>query len=70
MQVGLFSGAAQSTLQDIKVPEYGGGYAFSPVCPATRNRYLFWSVLCCHAKVILIMVRLLVMYVIFIWESK
>nr|XP_053641037.1 nuclear pore complex protein Nup160 homolog [Cherax quadricarinatus] len=40
------TGAAQSTLQDIKVPEYGGGYAFKPLSPATRNRYLFWRV--CH----------------------
>lgn len=44
--ITIDTGAAQSTLQDIKVPEYGGGYAFSPVCPATRNRYLFWRV--CH----------------------
>ncbi|MPC07926.1 Nuclear pore complex protein Nup160 [Portunus trituberculatus] len=45
--ITIDTGAAQSTLQDIKVPEYGGGYAFSPVCPSTRNRYLFWSVLHC-----------------------
>ncbi|KAK3858813.1 hypothetical protein Pcinc_035022 [Petrolisthes cinctipes] len=44
--ITIDTGAAQSTLQDIKVPEYGGGYAFTPVCPATRNRYLFWRV--CH----------------------
>lgn len=44
--ITIDTGAAQSTLQDIKVPEYGGGYAFSPVCPATRNQYLFWRV--CH----------------------
>lgn len=43
----MFTGAAQSTLQDIKVPEYGGGYAFTPLCPATRNRYLFWFVCVC-----------------------
>ncbi|KAG7175700.1 Nuclear pore complex protein Nup160-like [Homarus americanus] len=36
-------GAAQSTLQDIKVPEYGGGYTFTPL---SHNRCLFWRV--CH----------------------
>nr|XP_045619650.1 nuclear pore complex protein Nup160-like isoform X1 [Procambarus clarkii] len=40
------TGAAQSTLQDIKVPEYGGGYSFKPLSPVTCNRYLFWRV--CH----------------------
>ncbi|XP_066987755.1 nuclear pore complex protein Nup160 [Macrobrachium rosenbergii] len=44
--ITIDTGAAQSTLQDIKVPEYGGGYAYKSTCPATRNRYLFWRV--CH----------------------
>lgn len=44
--ITIDTGAAQSTLQDIKVPEYGGGYAYKPLSPATCNRYLFWRV--CH----------------------
>ncbi|XP_063612781.1 nuclear pore complex protein Nup160-like, partial [Penaeus indicus] len=42
----VHTGAAQSTLQDIKVPEYGGGYAYKSLSPATRNRYIYWRV--CH----------------------
>ncbi|XP_076070000.1 nuclear pore complex protein Nup160 isoform X2 [Oratosquilla oratoria] len=38
------TGAAQSTLQDIKVPEYGGGYVYVTNGPLTRNRYIFWRV--------------------------
>ncbi|XP_042209649.1 nuclear pore complex protein Nup160 homolog [Homarus americanus] len=41
--ITIDTGAAQSTLQDIKVPEYGGGYTFTPL---SHNRCLFWRV--CH----------------------
>ncbi|XP_018016470.1 nuclear pore complex protein Nup160 isoform X2 [Hyalella azteca] len=38
------TGASQSTLQDIKVPAYGGGYAYKGSSALSSNRYIFWRV--------------------------
>ncbi|KAF2344833.1 hypothetical protein FHG87_024413, partial [Trinorchestia longiramus] len=42
--VVINTGASQSTLQDIKIPAYGGGYAYKASSPVTSNRYIFWRV--------------------------
>lgn len=36
-------GAAQSTLQDIKVTEKAGGFGYSDLsCESKRNRFIYW----------------------------
>lgn len=42
--VNINTGASQSTLQDIKIPDYGGGYVYQGTSPVTHNRYIFWRV--------------------------
>ncbi|KAB7500634.1 Nuclear pore complex protein, partial [Armadillidium nasatum] len=42
--ISIDTGAAQGTLQDIKVPEYGGSYMYKHQSPSTQNRYIFWRV--------------------------
>ena len=37
-----FPGGAQSTLQDIKVPDCAGGFVYEVRSSVTRNRFLEW----------------------------
>uniref|UniRef100_A0A336M2C2 CSON008359 protein n=2 Tax=Culicoides sonorensis TaxID=179676 RepID=A0A336M2C2_CULSO len=42
-EIVLDTGALQSTLQDVKVPENAGGYLYKNIgCDAARNRFIYW----------------------------
>ena len=43
IEIFLFSGGAQSTLQDIKVPDCAGGFVYGDNgAVITRNRFISW----------------------------
>jgi len=42
IQIPTIAGSSQNTLQDIKVPSYGGGYVYKTKSTAATNRFLYW----------------------------
>ncbi|CAN8004581.1 unnamed protein product [Ixodes hexagonus] len=42
-ELSINTGAAQSTLEDIKLAERAGGYVYQNTGNATRNRFIYWK---------------------------